>query len=130
MTAYFVSLYAWLLVRDPIVLLWIPLFHSLQYLAVVWRFQSNKLRQTPSAARPHVRLALFIVAGTALGYAGFWALPNWLDANVPYDRTLFGNSLFFFACWIFINVHHYLLDTVMWRKGNPDVARYLFHARA
>lgn len=28
--------------------------------------------------------------------------------------------------WVFINVHHYLLDTVMWRKGNPDVKRHLF----
>jgi len=23
-------------------------------------------------------------------------------------------------------VHHYFLDNVMWRRGNPEVAKYLF----
>jgi len=30
------------------------------------------------------------------------------------------------AMWVFINIHHYLLDNVMWRKGNPDVGHHLF----
>ena len=37
-----------------------------------------------------------------------------------------GSSLFFFIVLIFINVHHYFLDNVMWRRGNPEVAKYLF----
>jgi hypothetical protein len=28
--------------------------------------------------------------------------------------------------WIFINVHHYFLDNVMWRRENPDTGKYLF----
>jgi hypothetical protein len=28
--------------------------------------------------------------------------------------------------YIFINVHHYFLDNVMWRRGNPDVQQYIF----
>jgi hypothetical protein len=23
-------------------------------------------------------------------------------------------------------VHHYFLDNVMWRRGNPEVSKYLF----
>lgn len=127
LVAYGVSLYAWLLIRDPIVLLWVPLFHSLQYLAVVWRFQSNRINQgTRSTTNPKLRMLLFLVIGFALGYIGFWALPAWLNTNTSYDRTIFGQSLYFYLLWIFINIHHYFLDTVMWRKGNPDVSRHLF----
>ncbi|QCO68375.2 hypothetical protein E5843_12445 [Luteimonas yindakuii] len=129
--AYFTTIYAWLLIRDPIVILWVPLFHSLQYLAVVWRFQWNKSRASRvtvlgSDLGYGVRMFGFIVGGSILGYAGFWVLPSWLNAVVPYNRDLFGPSLFFFLVWVFINIHHYLLDTVMWRKGNPDVAKHLF----
>lgn len=125
-TAYLVSLYIWLLVRHPIVLVWVPLFHSLQYLAVVWRYRINRENSTPSMARPVLRFALFILLGVALGYAGFSLIPAWLTSQVRYDRDAFGPSLFLFMFWIFINIHHYFIDTVMWRKGNPDVQRFLF----
>ena len=129
--AYGVSIYAWLLIRDPVVLLWVPMFHSLQYMAVVWRFQSSRVRTTqlmvagkPVGAR--MRLVMFAAFGFILGYLGFWLLPETLNASVPYNQEVFGTALFFYLIWIFINIHHYLMDTVMWRKGNPDVARHLF----
>jgi hypothetical protein len=37
-----------------------------------------------------------------------------------------GSTLFLFTFWIFINIHHYFLDNVMWRRGNPEVSKYLF----
>jgi hypothetical protein len=127
-TIYLVSLYAWLLVRHPIVLLWVPLFHSLQYLAVVWRYRITRETSSASPARPIYRFTLFILVGIALGYAGFSVIPAWLTSHVSYDRSAFGPPLFLFMFMlsIFINIHHYFLDTVMWRKGNPDMQRYLF----
>jgi hypothetical protein len=129
--AYAASGYVWLMIRDPVLVLWVPLFHSLQYLAVVWRYERNRIQALdPHEMLPELRLAGFYAIGLGLGYLGFWLLPRYLNAHVPYDRALFGTGLFFFVFWIFINVHHYFLDTVMWRKGNPDVQRYLFaHAR-
>jgi hypothetical protein len=124
--AYAVSLYAWLLIRDPIVLLWVPMFHSLQYLTVVWRFEVNRSRSISSDIKPSLRFGLFIAIGLALGYIAFWLLPEWLNANINYSKEIFGTSLFLFLFWIFINIHHYFLDTVMWRKGNPDVQTHLF----
>lgn len=126
MLAYGVSLYAWLLVRDPFMLLWIPLFHSLQYMAVVWRYEINRSQAQSSSARPALRFALFSIVGFGLGYLGFWFLPEWLNANITYSKELFGSYLFMYVFWIFINVHHYTLDAVMWRKGNPDVQAHLF----
>ena len=47
--------------------------------------------------------------------------------NAPNKRA-FGPSLFLFMFYIFINIHHYFLDNVMWRRGNPDVQQYIFSA--
>ena len=128
---YAIALYIWLLAREPILLLWVPLFHSLQYLGVVTRYKLNEAAQKEDSwGTRRLKFTLFAVSAIGLGYVGFWVLPQWLTDRVDYDRTLFGGSLFFFLTWVFINVHHYLLDSVMWRKGNPDVARNLFQSGA
>lgn len=121
--AYLVSLYVWLLVRDPILLLWYPMFHSLQYLVVVLKFQKNKFL---SLENGRMRLILYMAISFFLGYYFFWEIPLFLDSTVNYDKKAFGSSLFLFSFWIFINIHHYLIDTVIWRKENIDVKKYLF----
>lgn len=137
--AYVATLYVWMFAAlDPMLLLLVPALHSLQYLNVVWRFELNyqasrdgdpAVTRQPFGGSSAMRFARFVGVGVALGYFGFWALPEWLDAAVP-DR---GNppvmGVFLFMCWIFINVHHYFLDNVMWRKENPDTGRYLFARR-
>jgi hypothetical protein len=141
--AYIAALYVWLLAGriNPMLLLVIPFFHSLQYMIVVWRFQLNRERAeqdgSPAGTKakhrawdtPGLRLALFSLLGVLFGYLGFWFLPQSLDRTVDYDRSLFGASLFMFLFWIFINVHHYFLDNVMWRRENPAIGKYLFAAR-
>ena len=140
--AYSVSLYLWLLFVqvDPLWLLVVPALHSLQYLVVVWRFELNYEAGREGASerqampvierifgsRSLQNVALFVIAGLILGYLGFWGIPKFLDKVVPYDRQVFGGTMFLFVFWIFINVHHYFLDNVMWRRENPDTRRYLF----
>jgi len=128
--AYGVSLYAWLLfVRiHPLWVLVVPALHSLQYLLVVWRFQANRARASAAAGGPPVgrAMARFSVSGVLLGFAGFWALPVLLIAAIPYDHAVFGETMFLFVGWIFINVHHYFLDNVMWRRENPETRKHLF----
>jgi hypothetical protein len=136
--AYLTTLYLWVIfVRiNPLFIAVIPSFHSLQYLAVVWRYQLNAGAKTnggtgsflsgfwPTGVLPG--LAMFIGIGMFLGFLGFMGLPRFLDAVFPYDKHLYGSSLFLFAFYIFINVHHYFLDNVMWRRGNPDVVQHIF----
>jgi len=139
--AYAASLYLWILIVriNPLWLLVVPALHSLQYLAVVWRYQSNVERDGPDAESVprsrilailgrvyRVRVLEFVSAGLLLGGLGFWLIPTALTALVPYDEQILGSSLFFFIVLIFINVHHYFLDNVMWRRGNPEVSKYLF----
>lgn len=130
--AYFVSLYLWLLVRHPAALLIIPALHSLQYLAVVWRYQLNfdaAHRKPNEPSRAWSGIGSFLLIGVVLGYLGFWAVPSWLTSVFDPQETSFGSGLFLFMFWVFINIHHYFMDNVLWRKENPDTRRYLFSAR-
>ena len=77
-------------------------------------------------SRSTQKVGLFFATGLLLGYLGFWGVPQFLDKFVPYDKAAFGGTMFLFVFWIFVNVHHYFLDNVMWRRENPDTRKYLF----
>jgi hypothetical protein len=112
----------------------------MQYLTVVWRYQLNyekaqlgsedyrkgSLLRAVFGANPAGHMAAFVLTGATLGFLAFWAIPVLADAIVPYDRQAIAGFLFLFTFWIFINVHHYFLDSVMWRRENPDTRLYLF----
>jgi heme A synthase len=98
---------------------------------VVWRYELNLVKQHAEAApaerrMPAAALLSFLLIGFVAGYLGFWGVPSQLDSAVPYETTVFGPTLFMFIFWIFINVHHYFIDNVIWRGENPDTRRYLF----
>ncbi len=137
--AYMATLYVWVVFArvNPLVYVVIPTFHSLQYLTVVWRYQLNAASAGSSrkglAALDRVlpdsvwrRLSAFVLLGIVLGYLGLDGIPRFLDTVLPYDQGIFGTGLFYFSFVIFINVHHYFLDNVMWRRGNPDIQQFLF----
>jgi len=61
-----------------------------------------------------------------LGFFSFWTLPRLLDSSISYNQTIFGGTMFMFIFWIFLNIHHYFIDNVIWRRENPDTKRFLF----
>lgn len=140
--AYGVSLYLWMLFLavDPLWALVVPVLHSLQYLVVVWRYQLNRekaqlasedyrkgsLVRAMFGADPVAHMMIFVLFGVLLGLLGFWGVPLLAEDLIPYDRQAITGSLFLFTFWVFINIHHYLLDNVMWRRDNPDVKQHLF----
>lgn len=130
---YLLTLYYWpIAVYNPVALIFVPTFHSLQYLYVVWRFETNRAEILASEGEgkpntmPIVRFALLAVV---LGGLGFWLLPSFLDHHVIYDTAKFGPYAFLFMFWVFINIHHYVIDNVIWRRENPETARFLFGAK-
>ena len=129
--AYLVTLYIWVFGRlNPVVLIFIPALHSLQYLLIVWRFEINRTAAVnKSAMSAKWRLAGFGATGILLGYLGFWFVPKLLNGQVSYDQETFGTVVFLFIFWIFINVHHYVIDNVIWRGENPETRTYLFGPR-
>jgi hypothetical protein len=136
---YSCALYLWLLAfhYDPIFTIFIPAFHSIQYVLFTWRYQLNKVSsegvQEEAASRPSrsigVRFAKFVVSGIALGWVGFIGLPTLFHVSLSPDETVWGPSVFVFIVIVWINIHHYFIDNVIWRRDNEDVRKYLFAPR-
>jgi hypothetical protein len=125
-------------VFNPLLAAVAPGFHSLQYLAIVWRYQFNVERarghgrgfSTRGLGRvlggPGAGLALFVVAGTLLGAMLFWAIPFAISAQFGFANSPLGAGAPVFAVWVFVNIHHYFIDNVIWRRENPDTRQHLF----
>lgn len=124
--------YIWLFFRwtDPVTYLLIPMFHSLQYLPFVLRYKINENQINFGSAKDQKKVAKetikFILMALFLGYMGFHGLPLLLDSFVNYNKEIYGPQLFLFLFIVLINIHHYFIDNVLWRKENKDVAAYLF----
>ena len=124
MVVPFVALYLWWLPRtrqSEFYLLLTPLFHSLQYLTFVYRMEHRRLETGP---RTEVRATVLVVALVTAGWLAFELIPNSLDVQLA---TYGSWRMFFFftAAMLFINIHHYFIDNVLWRFRDQDVQRYL-----
>lgn len=117
---------------DPLFMYLIPALHSLQYLYFVWLMKRNQAHAhegPPSFGRP-VAVVLGGLAASAilLGVVLFHLLPSALDAVLIDERAArfspLGATPYFAAIFSFVNLHHYFMDAVLWRRDNPET-RYL-----
>jgi hypothetical protein len=137
--AGYFAIYAFLLpiLSHPIYGLIVPAFHSLQYLLFVYTFRRNKVESSIQKNElPHqIRrrrvfgLGGFFVGAVVLGALVFSIIPGAMDMTDWMNRGLFGATPFVFAFTVFINVHHYFIDNVMWKGNNPEMRAYLFPSR-
>jgi hypothetical protein len=133
LTGFLCSVWAWSIYSsiDPLVRYVIPALHSLQYLYIVWLLKSNEAREREGPpffeTSAPVRLALLALLALALGVLLFHLAPSVLD-DALVDRRDRGSPLgptpYFAALFAFVNIHHYFMDTVLWRQDNP-LTRYL-----
>ncbi len=73
------------------------------------------------------RLGLLAASALGLGWILFHGAPSVLDdALVPRRErwSSLGPTPYFAALYAFVNIHHYFMDTVIWRRENP-LTRYL-----
>lgn len=134
---YLSALYLWLILHNNQFAFYLiaPAFHSLQYILFIWRFKTHEivakldLELTDEAKHGQYtkRLYSFICLGALLGGAGFVFIPYTLNAWVPVDAALFGPEVFTLVFAVFINIHHYFLDNILWRKDNKEAFQYLLH---
>ena len=123
--APYVATFLWLgfPANPALTLLLLAPFHALQYLAVGHRAE---LAIAGERRGGHgVLWWLNIVAGATCGglLLGRW-LPNLLDARFPSDRLLFAAAFF-----VFLNLHHYLIDASIWRSKG-ELVRAMGRSRA
>ena len=103
-----------------------------------WRYQLNKVSSeviveetTPALpSRPiAIRFAKFVATAIVLGWVGFIGLPVVFEIGLSPDPAVWGPSVFVFIFMMWINIHHYFIDNVIWRRDNEDVRKYLFAPR-
>jgi hypothetical protein len=133
----FAVIYFWYIpvVYHPSYFYLIPFFHSLQYLLFVISFKRNQARNlmtAQGATGAAYRLGFvkkfwgFLGLAAVMGVLAFSLVPKGLDARIPIDAALFGPTLWLFGFEIFINLHHYFIDNVIWRGDNPELKAHLF----
>jgi hypothetical protein len=139
LTALLCSIWSWSIYSsiDPLVVYVVPALHSVQYLYFVWLLRGNEAREREgppwfeTAAR--TRLGILAVSALGLGWVLFHGAPSALDdLLVPRKERFSGSDLgatpYFAALYTFVNIHHFFMDNVIWRRDNPET-RYLFGAR-
>ena len=124
LVAPFVALYIWWLPQTrqyEFYFLLVPLFHSLQYLAFAYKMEETRLRGMPNR---HARGTAIVVAVVVSGWMAFELLPDAVDRRLgTFDA--WGLFFFFTVAMLFINIHHYFIDNVIWRFKDPEVRNYL-----
>jgi hypothetical protein len=76
-----------------------------------------------------MRFAKFVGGGLVLGWVGFMGLRLLFHVSLSPYPAVFGPTVFVFIFVMCINIHHYFIDNVIWRRDNEDVRKYLFAPR-
>lgn len=130
-----VALIVWFfpIFSNPLYMLVIPFFHSLQYIVFVWLFKTNQIQEeVPSRNSADDRkiylkkVFLFLAVPVMTGALFMWYLPQSLDQAGLFKFVLPNAKPFMFAITVFINIHHYFIDHAIWRRDNEVVRKYLF----
>jgi hypothetical protein len=98
-----------------------PLFHAVQYLPFVYRIEDSRRRATGSG---HAALVAMVAGVLLAGWLAFETVPGAADAALDTLQRL-GISFFVIAAMLFINIHHYFIDNVIWRFGDPEIRAHL-----
>ena len=124
------ALFVWyaVMARDPKALFWIQIAHALQYLAFPVRVEIN--RTVRGRARVATRVARHMALyGVGLLAASFIVAQLVPGAAMSIIGNVFGETPGKSApilLLMFINIHHYFTDGVMWKISNPEVRKDLF----
>jgi hypothetical protein len=128
------AIFVWyaVMARDPRAIFWIQIAHALQYLAFPIRVEMNRSAAAPrqSAARLMAHMALYGIGLLVVSYVVAQVVPGTAMSVVA---DVFGEEPGRVAPMLilmFINIHHYFTDGVIWHISNPEVRKELFaHVR-
>jgi hypothetical protein len=133
LAALLCSIWSWSIYSsaDPLLVYAIPALHSLQYLYFVALLRGPEAREREGPpwfeVSARVRLGVLAASAIALGWALLHGAPALLDHAMvgrPMRESSLGATPFLAAFTAFVNVHHYVMDAVIWRRENPET-RYL-----
>ena len=130
-----VAIFVWyaVMARDPKAIFWIQIAHALQYLAFPIRVEMNRTSADAGTSHAHLlrHMTLYGVALLALSVVIAQVVPGRAMDAVA---SVFGEQpgrVTPVLLLMFLNIHHYFTDGVIWKISNPEVRRELFaHLRA
>jgi hypothetical protein len=137
LAAFCCSVWLWTVYTrlDPLFAFWIPALHSLQYLYFVALLRRNAALEAagPPSFKGHVgrQLGLLGAGALTLGWLGLRGVPAWLDTALVLPTSpgqqwaAVGPTPYLAAFTALVNIHHYCMDSVIWRREHPET-RHLF----
>ncbi len=135
---FFITIWLWSVYSgfDPLMAYIIPALHSIQYMYFVWLLRKNETlaessglaldEDLTSFAPKRLGLRFFTLGASALalGWLAFRGGPQFLDGHLvlsdPDARGGLGATPYLAAIGTFVNVHHYFMDNVIWRRDNAE----------
>ena len=124
------SIFVWyaMMARDPKAIFWIQIAHALQYLAFPIRVEINRTtaQKKPSSLSIGAHMALYGVGLMAASLIVGLVVPG---RAMDVVANIFGEEPGRAApilVLVFINIHHYFTDGVIWKISNPEVRKELF----
>jgi len=125
-----VAIFVWyaVMARDPKAIFWIQIAHAIQYLAFPIRVEINRTvaGHAKSAGRFAGHMALYAAGLLGMSYLIAQVVPGPAMSVVA---DVFGEEPGKVApvlILMFINIHHYFTDGVIWKISNPEVRKELF----
>lgn len=125
-----VAIFVWYaaMARDPAALFWVQIAHALQYLAFPVRVELNrsaaKRNSSPRTVALHMAGYAIVLLVISIVVAQLVPLSIMgVVGNVFGDQPSRAAPILLL---MFINIHHYFTDGVIWKISDPDVRRDLF----
>ena len=124
-----VAIFVWYaaMARDPNAIFWVQIAHAIQYLAFPIRVEMNR---TAAITRASNRLALHMGGYGVLLLAASYLVGEVVPASaMSVVGDILGEEPGRVApvlILMFVNIHHYFTDGVIWKISNPEVRRELF----
>ena len=100
----------------------VPFFHSLQYLPFAFKMEQKNI---PLNRWTLTQVSLRLIVLVILGFLFFELIPSTLDQKLDTDvsKTAW---IFMTSFAVFINIHHFFIDSTVWRLEQPKVLMGLF----
>jgi hypothetical protein len=124
------AIFVWyaMMARDPKAIFWIQIAHALQYLAFPVRVEINRTAAAPKHSSRTVarHMALYAITLLAVSFVVAQIVPG---AAMGVIANLFGEEPGRAApilILMFLNIHHYFTDGVIWKISNREVREDLF----
>lgn len=132
------AIFVWyaVMARDPKAIFWVQIAHSIQYLSFPVRVEFNRAARAtregdvgaahPTHAGALRHMVLYGVLLLAVSVVVSQVVPNSLMGVIG---NIFGEEPARAApilILMFINIHHYFTDGVLWKISNPEVRKDLF----